>query len=216
MKINAHNLKGEKAGTIELPERIFGVKWNPILVKQVFNGEQANKRIPWAHTKGRGEIRGGGRKPWRQKGLGRSRHGSSRSPIWIGGGVAHGPLKTRDYSVKINKKMSRGALVSILSRKLKDKEIIMVDQFVLDVPKTKTAFTVFKNLRDTASIYNVGIKGGKTLVSVPKNDSVFRSIRNLPYVDRIEPRNLNISVLLSCKYILFDKLSIKELENTLK
>jgi len=104
MKIDTYNTKGARVGTTELPARIFGAKWNPALVKQVYDGERTNKRIPWAHTKGRGEVRGGGRKPWRQKGLGRARHGSSRSPIWIGGGVTHGPTNRRIYQVKINKK----------------------------------------------------------------------------------------------------------------
>ena len=107
MKIETYNVKGEKIGTAELPEGIFGVAWKPALVKQVYDGEMANKRRPWAHTKTRGEVRGGGRKPWRQKGTGRARHGSIRSPLWVGGGVTHGPRKERSYEVKINKKMRR-------------------------------------------------------------------------------------------------------------
>jgi large subunit ribosomal protein L4 len=152
MKVDTYNIKGEKAGTTELPERIFGVKWNPVLVKQVYDGERANARRPWAHAKGRGEVRGGGRKPWRQKHLGRARHGSIRSPIWVGGGVTHGPLKERDYSVKINKKMRRGALLSLLSRKLKDKELVMLDKLSVSKLKTKEMFIILKQLRESAKI----------------------------------------------------------------
>jgi len=118
MNADVYNLNNEKVGTVELPENVFGAKWSPVLVKQVVDAQRANARDPWAHAKGRGEVRGGGRKPWRQKGTGRARHGSIRSPLWIGGGKAHGPRKERDYSQKVNKKMRRLALFSALSRKM--------------------------------------------------------------------------------------------------
>ncbi|KKS96543.1 50S ribosomal protein L4 [Candidatus Giovannonibacteria bacterium RIFCSPLOWO2_01_FULL_43_160] len=213
MKVNTYNIKGEKAETTELPEGIFGAAWKPALVKQVFDGEMANKRRPWAHTKTRGEVRGGGRKPWRQKGTGRARHGSTRSPLWVGGGIAHGPRNERDYSVKINKKMRRGALFSLLSRKLKDKEIILIDNFEMAKSKTREAFNIFKNLRTTGDIYNLGIKGGKALLALAKGDAK-RAVHNLPFVNFIEPRNLNVSALLQNKYLILDKASIKELEKT--
>lgn len=211
MKINTYNIKGEKAGTAELPEGIFGVAWRPALVKQVYDGEMANKRRPWAHTKTRGEVSGGGRKPWRQKGTGRARHGSIRSPLWVGGGVAHGPRKERSYEVKINKKMRRGALFSLLSRKLKEKEIILIDNFEITKPKTKEAFNIFKNLRSAGDIYNLGIKGGRALLALARGDAK-KAVHNLPFVNYIEPRNLNVSALLQNKYLILDKSSIKELE----
>jgi len=214
MQVNTYNIKGEKVGTIKLPERVFGAPWNPALVRQVYDGEQANKRIPWAHAKGRSEIRGGGRKPWRQKGLGRARHGSIRSPIWIGGGVTHGPTKARSYKVKINKKMKRGALFSVFSRKLKDKEIVLFDKLILEEPKTKEAFSIFKDLRANANFRYVGVKGGRTLIAMPKNEYITRAIRNLPFIDFVETRNLNTSAALNYRYIIFDKLAIKELEQT--
>ena len=213
MKIQTYNVKGEKAGTAELPDGIFGAAWKPALVKQVYDGEMANKRRPWAHTKTRGEVSGGGKKPWRQKGTGRARHGSIRSPLWVGGGVAHGPRKERSYEVKINKKMRRGALFSLLSRKLKDKEIILIDNFEMAQPKTKEAFNVFKNLRDSAGIYNMGAKGGKSLLALPKNGAK-RAVRNLPFVNYIEPRNLSVAELLKNKYLVLDKSGIIELEKT--
>src|SRR3989338_10864919 len=193
MKAEIYNIKGEKAGTAELPERIFGVAWKPALVKQVYEGEMANKRRPWAHTKTRGEVRGGGIKPWRQKGTGRARHGSIRSPLWVGGGVTHGPRKERSYEVKINKKMRRGALLSLLSRKLKDKEVVVLDEFKLAQPKTKEVFNIFKNLRSEAEIYKIGEKGGRALISLPKAEEPKRASKNLPFISYIEPRNLNIT-----------------------
>lgn len=213
MKIQTYNIKGEKAGTAELPEGIFGVIWKPALVKQVYDGEMANKRRPWAHTKTRGEVSGGGRKPWRQKGTGRARHGSTRSPLWVGGGVSHGPRNERDYSVKINKKMRRRALLSLLSRKLKEKEVIVLDDFKLAQPKTKEVFNIFKNLRTAGDIYNLGIKGGKALLALAKGDAK-KAVHNLPFVNFIEPRNLNVPALLQNKYLILDKSGIKELEKT--
>ncbi len=193
-----------------MPEGIFGVAWKPALVKQVFDGEMANKRRPWAHTKTRGEVSGGGRKPWRQKGTGRARHGSTRSPIWVGGGVAHGPRNERNYEVKINKKMRRGALLSVLSRKLKDKEVVVLDEFKPARQKTKEIFNIFKNLRNVGDIYNLGVKGGRALLALVSGDAK-RATHNLPFVNFIEPRNLNVMELLNNKYLILDKSSIGEL-----
>src|SRR4029077_8319843 len=100
MKADVFNLNNEVVGTVELPDNVFGARWNAALAKQVLEAQLANRRSPWAHTKTRGEIRGGGIKPWRQKGTGRARHGSIRSPVWVGGGVEHGPRNERDYSQK--------------------------------------------------------------------------------------------------------------------
>ena len=214
MKIETYNVKGEKTGAVEVPDRIFGVSWKPALVKQVYDGERANLRRPWAHTKTRGEVSGGGKKPWKQKGTGRARHGSIRSPLWVGGGVSHGPRNERSYEVKINKKMKRGAFFSLISRKLKEKEIVLMDNFALSAPKTKEAFSVFVNLRKIGGVYNVGIKGGRAIVALPRGENVQRAVRNLPYVSYSEPRNLNTSALLNSKYVILDKTSIKELEKT--
>jgi len=214
MKIDTYNTQGKKAGKAELPDRIFGVAWKPALVKQVYDAEKANKRRPWAHTKNRGEVSGGGKKPWRQKGTGRARHGSTRSPLWVGGGVSHGPRNERSYEVKINKKMKRGAFFSVLSRKLKDNEVVLMDSFLPTTAKTKESVAIFKNLRETGNIYRIGAKGGRAIVAVPQNDSVQRSVNNLEYIKYIEPRNLNTSTLLDSKYVLFDINSISELTKT--
>ena len=214
MKVETYNIKGEKIGTTELTERIFGVLWRPALVKQVYDGEMANKRQPWAHTKTRGEVSGGGKKPWRQKGTGRARHGSTRSPLWVGGGVSHGPRNERNYEVKINKKMKRGALLSLLSRKLKDKEIIILDSFHLSQPKTQEVFSIFKNLRTVGGIYNLGIRGGKAILALPKNEVAIRASKNLPFISFMESRNLNLLALLKNKYLVLDKSGVETLEKT--
>ncbi len=127
MKADVYNLNNEVVGSVDLPDTVFGVRYNAALVKQVIDAQLANRRSPWAHTKTRGEVSGGGKKPWRQKGTGRARHGSTRSPIWVGGGVAHGPRNDRDYSQKVNKKMKQAALFAAISRKAKDGEVKVFD-----------------------------------------------------------------------------------------
>src|SRR3989338_5603717 len=122
METEVYNQEGQMAGKIELPDSVFGLPWNDDLVHQVIVSMQSNKRTPVAHTKNRGEVSGTGRKPWRQKGTGRARHGSRRSPIWIGGGVAHGPRNDRNFTKKINVKMMKKAFYTILSQKYRDDE----------------------------------------------------------------------------------------------
>src|SRR3990167_2050354 len=139
MELPIFSMEGKKVGTIALPEAIFGVQWRSDLVHQVTTAMQANLRQNRAHTKDRSEVSGGGKKPWKQKGTGQARHGSTRSPIWRHGGVTFGPRSERDYSEKINRKMRIGALVSVLSRKVKDGEVILVDKFTFAAPKTAIA-----------------------------------------------------------------------------
>src|SRR3990167_443944 len=146
MEAKIYNKNGVEAGSIELPAKVFAAKWRSDLVHQVVEGMRSNKRAGTADTKDRGEVRGGGRKPWKQKGTGRARHGSSRSPIWVGGGVTHGPLAEKNYKRKISKKMRAQALFSVLSRKLKDGEIIFIDSLVMSGISTKNGVEVMKNL----------------------------------------------------------------------
>jgi len=139
MKAELYDNSAKVKGDIDLPDRVFAAKWNPDLVKQALDAQLANSREPLAHAKGRGEVRGGGKKPWRQKGTGRARHGSIRSPIWRGGGVAHGPTNEKIFAVKINKKMKQAAIFSALSKKLADGELKVVESLAISEPKTKLA-----------------------------------------------------------------------------
>ena len=208
MLIDVVNQKNEKVGTMDLPEKIFGVKWNADLVNQALLAQLANRREPWAHAKGRGEVRGGGRKPWKQKGTGRARHGSIRSPIWKGGGVTHGPLKEKDYSQKINRKMRRLAIFAVLSKKLSDNEIIVVDKFEGAKNKTREWVNVLRNLAD--------LRSKTALVFDPANKGAAKAISNLPKIGKISPISLNVHDLLKNKLIIFEKNSIKEVEKVFK
>src|SRR3989344_4719664 len=146
MKSDVYNTQGKKVSSVELPENVFGVPWNSALMHQVVTSMQANARTPVAHTKFRGDVRGGGKKPWQQKGTGRALHGSIRSPIWRGGGVTHGPRKEKSYYRAIPKKMRAKALATALSRKFNDGEILFVDSLSVGEPKTATAKLILSAL----------------------------------------------------------------------
>ena len=148
MNVNLYNQKGEKVGEVKLPSEIFDVPFNEDLVWQVIYCQMANKRKPIAHTKDRSEVRGGGRKPWSQKGLGRARVGSIRSPLWRGGGVTFGPRKERKFKKRIPKKMKRKALFCVLSEKLRRNLIVFLDKLVLEKIKTKEMVKILDNLKE--------------------------------------------------------------------
>ncbi|MBX4195839.1 50S ribosomal protein L4 [Candidatus Parcubacteria bacterium] len=206
MEAAVYNLKAEKAGTIKLPEEVFGLSWNADLVHQVATSLASSKRSPIAHTKTRGEVRGGGKKPWQQKGTGRARHGSIRSPLWVGGGVAHGPRNEKNFERTVSKKMKTKALHTILSRKYKDGEVLFVE--TLGTKKTRDAVATLKTLS--------GVKGFERLCSSKKkrnaavialsgkNVETERSMRNLGNVEVIETRNLNPLILLNYKYLVIE------------
>jgi len=137
IKLNVYNQQSELIGEMDLNPKIFNVKANPALVHQAVVAQMANERQVLAHTKGRGEVRGGGRKPWQQKGTGRARHGSIRSPIWRGGGVTFGPTKERNFKQKINQKMKQKALLAVLSDKVANKKLVVLDKLELTEYKTK-------------------------------------------------------------------------------
>lgn len=212
MEAKVYSQTGGETGTVELPEAVFGLKWNADLVHQVVTSQMANQRLKVAHVKGRGEVRGGGKKPWRQKGTGRARHGSIRSPIWKGGGVTHGPTKEENFKKKINRKMAQKALYTVLSAKARDGEIIVMEDLKLSEPKTKLAAKVFENLSRAKEFKNLK-KGNGVLVALParqadlpeKESLTRRAIRNLPYAGVEEARSLNAHEVLQYKYILFPK-----------
>ncbi|MBI2025081.1 MAG: 50S ribosomal protein L4 [Candidatus Harrisonbacteria bacterium] len=200
MKAKLYNIKGDAIGDMELKDEIFARPWNPDLVHQALITQTANRRKPWAHTKGRSEVRGGGRKPWKQKHTGRSRQGSSRSPIWRGGGITHGPLNERNYERKINKKMLRAAIHSVLSKKLLEGELRVVDSLELKEPKTKILFNEIKKVIPALLIANTG------------NKNIFRASRNIPKVKSLNGASINVEDLLKYKNVLLDKKAVAEIK----
>jgi large subunit ribosomal protein L4 len=204
METHVYNQKGKSVGTFALPEAIFGLPWNGDLVHQVVSAMQANARTPVAHTKDRSDVRGGGRKPWKQKGTGRARHGSTRSPIWRGGGVTHGPINDKDYSQKINKKMRAKALYTVLSEKVRRGQIIFLEELTMKNVKTKDAVMVLTDLSKLAGFERiVGGKKQNTYLTVPaKTDIIKKSFANIPTVEVDEIRNINPNDLMSHRYII--------------
>lgn len=204
METIIYSNKGEKAGSLKLPENVFDLPWNGDLVHQVAVAMQANARDSVAHTKGRSEISGGGKKPWRQKGTGRSRHGSTRSPIWRHGGVTHGPLSEKDYSQKINRKMRTKALFTVLSQKLRDGEIIFVENFDLGGIKTKDASKILIGLSSIKGFERLkGKRKNTALISVKgRNEVVEKSFSNIPsvVVDKVE--DMSVVDALSARYLI--------------
>lgn len=201
MKVELVDTHNKKAGTLEVSDTVFGAKWNPDLVHQAVQAQLANARVNLAHTKGRGEVRGGGRKPWRQKGTGRARHGSTRSPIWIHGGVSHGPTKEKIFAKKINKKMKRLALFSVLSKKLHDGEVVFLNSLSVEVPKTKQLASVLHNFADK----NDKKQSMLLLPSAEGAKNVYRSAANLPKVKAVDPTSLSVMDVLSSKRVLIDQ-----------
>jgi large subunit ribosomal protein L4 len=201
-KIYSHT--GSEVSTIALPAEVFGVVWNADLVHEVVIGMQGNARTSTAHTKGRGDVRGGGKKPWKQKGTGRARHGSSRSPMWVGGGVSHGPTNEKDYSVKINKKVRAKALATVLSKKLVDAEIIFVDSLALEAPKTAQGKEILKALAQATQQTSLVTKRKNTAVLVlPRRDVVAeKSFRNFGNIEVIQAKDVNPVDLLTYKYVV--------------
>lgn len=204
MDAKVYSSEGSEVGKVSLPETVFGVKWNADLVHEVVVGMQANARVSTAHTKGRGEVRGGGKKPWKQKGTGRARHGSSRSPIWAGGGVAHGPTKDKDYSVKINKKVRAKALATVLSKKWSDAEIIFVDSLALTEPKTAKGKSILNALAKGSGQSSLAIKRKNTaLVVLPgRNEVAELSFRNFGNIEVVQAKDINPVDLLTYKYVV--------------
>ena len=210
MNVKVYNQSGQETGTADLPDGVFGLKWNADLVHQVVTSYAANKRQGSAQAKTRAEVRGGGKKPWRQKGTGRARHGSIRSPIWKGGGVTHGPRADKDYTKKINKKMAKRALFTVLSAKARDREIIMVEDIAFPAAKTKHAAEFLKIFSREEKFPRMK-KGNGVLVTLPeKNDTIRRAMRNIPYAAVDEVRNLNAYEVLQHKYILFPQSAIAQ------
>jgi large subunit ribosomal protein L4 len=206
MKISVFNQEGKEISQTLLPKEIFDVPFNSDLVHQVVVSQTANRRKVIAHTKNRGEVSGGGKKPWRQKGTGRARHGSTRSPLWRHGGVTFGPTKERIFKKKIPKKMKRKALFMVLSAKVKNNLLILLDKLKIEKVKTKLMEEILKKLPS---------KVESSLIALPELDkNIILAARNLPHIETIQVKDLNCLDLLSFKYLIMPKDSIKVLKET--
>lgn len=192
--------------TLTVLDSVFGVKPKTSVVHQVFVALMANLRRPWAHTKDRGDVRGGGKKPWKQKGTGRARHGSIRSPIWKGGGVTFGPLSVRNYKQKINKKMSQTALRMSLSDRVGDGKLLAVEEFPAD-GKTKTVVALHTSLP---------VHGARMLfLTVSTDEMIARAVRNITAIDIARAADVNVLDILHHPYIVATKSAVKALERRL-
>ncbi len=200
-KVSVYNMEGAKVGDIELKAEIFEAEIKDHLVHAAVTAQLANLRQGTQSAKTRSEVRGGGRKPWRQKGTGHARQGSIRAPQWTGGGVVFAP-KPRDYEVRLNKKEKRAALKSALSSKAKEEKIYVIDNIKVDEIKTKTMVNLFNKLEVS-----------KALVVLKDNDkSVIYSTRNIPDVKTAQTNTINVFDILKYDNIVIDKAALQTIE----
>ncbi len=217
MEAIVYKTTGKEAGKVKLPQDIFGLPWNADLVHQVVVSMQSTARQPIAHTKTRGEVRGGGKKPWQQKGTGRARHGSTRSPIWVGGGVAHGPRNDKVYDRKVNKKMKTKALFTILSQKVKEGKVVFIESLSMKEPKTREAKAIIDAISKIESFKKITMKKKNAAIfALSRKDSMIeKSFQNIGSVSIEELRNINPLDLLSSTFLVIEnpEESIKVLES---
>lgn len=205
MTTKLYNQTGQAVGEVELDAKVFGVKPQPGLIEQAIVTHLANRRIVTAHTKTKGEVRGGGKKPWKQKGTGRARHGSIRSPQWKGGGVVFGPRKNRNFALKMNISAKRKALLMSLSDKAANNNITVVDTIEMPAPKTKDFAAMLKKLSVTS----------KALVILPTSNAVLvRSGRNIPRLMFIRADSLNTYDVVNAKQLLVLKPALDIIRST--
>jgi large subunit ribosomal protein L4 len=206
MKLDVVSTSGAKAGTVDAPDDLFGIEPNTAVLHQVITAQLAHKRSGTHSTKTRAEVKGGGAKPWRQKGTGRARHGSIRSPSWVGGGVAHGP-KPRDYSQRTPKKMVRLALQSALSDRAAEGRVKVVDGWGIDAPKTKEAVAAL----DALGLRPKGERPPRVLLVLDRLErSPWLSFRNLgKRVQIVVPEELNAYDVLVNDWIVFSKATLE-------
>ena len=204
-KLTLLDQQGSQVGDVELNDSVFGIESNEKVLYQAIIMQQASRRQGTHATKNRSAVRGGGRKPWRQKGTGRARHGTIRSPIWVGGGVAFGP-SPRSYGFKLPKKMRRLALKSALSNKVKEENTLVVNELSFEAPKTKDFINVLNNLSANE----------KTLVVTGEvNENVVRSARNLPNVKLITADQVNVLDVVNYNKVVYTQDAVKKLEEVL-
>ena len=201
-KVAVYNVSGEQVSEITLNDDIFGVEVNEHVLYEVVKNQLANKRQGTQSAKTRAEVRGGGRKPWRQKGTGRARHGSIRSPLWVGGGVTFAP-KPRDYSYTLPKKVRRLAMKSALTSKVNNNELIVLDELTLTEPKTKEMVNILKNLK-------VGKKA--LIVLNDSNEAVIKSAKNIPGIETTSVNTLNVYDILKYDNFIITKDAVEKVE----
>lgn len=204
-KIEVKTAEGKKASTAELADSVFGIEPNIPVMHQVVRMQRASWRAGTHDTKTRGQVRGGGKKPWRQKGTGRARQGTIRAPHWRGGGVVFGP-HPRSYAFKVNKKEIKLAIRSALSAKLADGQLIVVDKLEFEKPSTKAAVAVLAAL---------GVEGRCTVVVGNEDTNAFLSFRNIPTVDIIPVDDANTYELLDNKHLIFTEEALRKLEEAM-
>ena len=201
-KVDVYNMQGKKVSDVELSAEVFGIEPNETVVHSVLVNYLANQRQGTQSTKTRAEVRGGGRKPWRQKGTGRARQGSIRAPQWIKGGIALGP-KPRSYSYRINKKEKQLAIKSLLSAKVLDNELTVVDKLEVKEPKTSVMVKALTSLK---------VEGKTLIILAERNENVLLSSRNIEGVKTIELNTINVFDLLNCNKLVLSLETVKKLE----
>lgn len=205
-QVTKYNQSGKELEKVELNDSVFDEEINEHVVHQVVNAQLAARRSGNASTKTRGKVRGGGRKPWRQKGTGRARHGSNRSPLWVGGGITFGP-SPRNYEKKLTKKMKRLALRSVLTDKVERDELILVDKIELDQPKTKAVVQILADL---------DLEDKKVVLVMPeKDDNLYLSARNIPHVKTLLAGSVNAYDLLDNEMVIFIEEAVNMVEEVL-
>lgn len=201
-KAAVYNVSGEQVSEMELKDSVFGVEINEHAMHQVVKNQLANKRQGTKSTLTRAEVRGGGRKPWRQKGTGRARHGTIRSPLWVGGGITFAP-KSRDFNYTLPKKLKRVAMKSALSSKVASEQIKILEELKLDAPKTKEMANILKSLE----------AGKKALIVITDNDeAIVRSAKNIPGVQTISVNTLNVYDILKYDHFIITKDAVERVE----
>jgi large subunit ribosomal protein L4 len=203
LKAKVYNSEGKESGEIKLDPKVFDIEIKPVVVQQVVEAHVANKRNVLAHTKVMSEVRGGGKKPWRQKGTGRARHGSSRSPIWKGGGVTFGPRKDRNFAKKVNKKMKVKALFMVLTDKLKNEKLTIIDEIKLENRKTKDLLKIVKNVK---------LADQKVVLGLGKKDTnVQDSSKNIENIKVMPADSFNVYTLLKYENLVLTKAAVEKI-----
>lgn len=207
-KASLYNWQGEQTGSMDLPASVFDVDMSPLLVQQAVVAQAANARVALAHTKTKGEVRGGGRKPWQQKGTGRARQGSIRAPQWRGGGVVFGPRNDRNFTLKINKKARRRALQMTLSEKASQQKILVVEDAAPASGKTKEFEQALRKVGPLKE------RPSCLIVLSKKNESFRRASQNLPWVQTTLANSLNVRDVLAAKQVVLVKSALPVIEQT--